>query len=245
MEKVKKFLNTKKGRIIISTVIFIVLAIMVLISILMREKITTITINQDVYQIINEEKIEYNTDVVIDSKTNTITQIKKDKKKMNLDSNPIYYKNDDKVIFPQNMSIVFPKSNVEQLKVNYFTTVNKEGKTIYIDRTIKKSPLYNCFLYDGDNTYFFIEETDIEFNDKTYKLSPLSYVILNYDNNIQIYDYKEDKIYYEEIGDKEVFAKTESYTINLSIDAVELGDKQRLLMKQLDYLKNLKESNLK
>ena len=57
MEKVKKFLNTKKGRIIISTVIFIVLAIMVLISILMREKITTITINQDVYQIINEEKI--------------------------------------------------------------------------------------------------------------------------------------------------------------------------------------------
>ena len=49
----------------------------------------------------------------------------------------------------------------------------------------------------------------------------------------------------EEIGDKEVFAKTESYTINLSIDAVELGDKQRLLMKQLDYLKNLKESNLK
>lgn len=238
--EISEFLKSKFGKIILTLFIFLVLIIVVLLVISLKNKITTKIIKEAVYQINNEERTEFDSAITIDSKENTITEIKKGNKKINLDSNPIYYKNEDKVIFPTNMAVIFPKSNVSQYKINYFSTVEKEGKTVYIRGNKLNYPIQNAFIYDGDNLYFFIEETNVLINDINYTLSPLSYVILNYDNNIQMYDYDKDEITMLEISGSNVTASTDNYKINMSIDAVDYDGGSRLLLKQFDYLKNLK-----
>lgn len=109
---------------------------------------------QDVYQYFSKNKIEYKATISRNRK-DVVLDIKSKDFNVSLDSTPIYIKDSDKVIFPKEMSAVFPIKD-RQYAVNALTEIYKKNDLYYLNQKgINKSFDY-MFLYDGKDLYFFI-----------------------------------------------------------------------------------------
>ena len=163
-----------------------------------------------------------------------------------LDSTPIYYKETlGKVLLPNRMEVVYPDKGTIY-KLNEFTNIIQDSNVMYAKKYKKDNTkgINNTFLYDGDDLYFFLEETTITIGKSKYKLSPLSYAIVNYRQNVELYDYNKDEyiiIDESELPTDDVIAvnKNKDYTINMSVDSFSTGSTDQLLIKNIDYLNEL------
>ena len=102
-----------------------------------------------------------------------------------LDSTPIYYKDVlGKMLFAKQMELVIP--DVGNFKLSKFTNIYEENNTIKIKKLNKdKSKIIgNGFIFDGNDLYFFLDNTTLTIGTTEYELSPLSYVIVNYNHFI-------------------------------------------------------------
>lgn len=166
---------------------------------------------------------------------------------VHLDSTPIYYKEVlGKVLLPSKMEVVYPDKGVIY-RIEEFTNIIQDSKVMYAKRLKKDriKGINNAFIYDGNDLYFFLEETTITVGKNKYKLSPLSYAIVNYRQNIEFYDYETDK--YTILSEKESTSnndvkatnKNKDYIINMSVDSFSTGSTDQLLIKNIDYLNEL------
>lgn len=165
---------------------------------------------------------------------------------IHLDSTPIYYKDIlGKILLPEKMEVVFPNKDTIY-KIDEFTNIIQDSNVMYAKRykKDKTKSINSSFLYDGSDLYFFLEETTITIGKKKYKLSPLSYAIVNYRQNVEFYDYEKDEytiLDIDEVTKSDVIAtnKNKDYTINMSLDSYSTGSSDRLLIKNIDYLTEL------
>lgn len=159
-----------------------------------------------------------------------------------LDSTPMYYKNVlGKMLFAKQMELVVP--DVGNYKLNKFTNFYEENNTINIKKfnSSKSKKVDNGFVFDGNDLYFFLDDTVVTVGDTEYELSPLSYVIVNYRTNVEIYNYDKDE--YTIIQDEnslknDVIATNDAknYTINLSLDSIKTEKSNQLLITSIDNL---------
>lgn len=220
----------------------VVAAIVVIFNLFFANKeLNTVKIkNEKVYINFSEEKFEYEGNITLDHEKN-ITNIKLDNKEVNLYSEPVYYKKKAKLILPVNYSIVFPLNSGRQYKVNYFTTLEKIYNDYYLVGNNLKNNIDSAFLYDGKDYYIFVNNGTVMFNGININITPMSYVNYVYDDKeLFIYNYEEDKIYYYSDIHGDVVFVNDKYKVNLSSDTIEIGGKNKLLMKNFDYLKKLK-----
>ena len=205
-----------------------------------EKELETYTVEDaSMYQYFGTQKFMYDTSLTI-SNEKEITELKVNDEVVELDSDPFYYQKEKKVIFPRDMSVVFPKSNGLQRKIPYFTVLDGTGIDNYLTNRGLNYLIENAFLYDGNDLYFFLDEVTIQLPDgRTIPLSPYSYLVLNYNVELMAYDYKNDSALVEEniVGD--VFVLGDGYQLNVSIDGIIYGENTRLLMKNLNYLDNL------
>lgn len=237
IEKQKK----RRSSIIMSSVIAALILIIVIVAIIIGNLNTTKTENHNFYQWYFGQKVEYNGQLTFTRKEG-LTELKATDRKVTLDSTPVYYADEkDKVIFPEDMAIVYPTNNGLMYRVNHFSDVVKEDGDIYLESNLatstSKDKIEKAFLYDGQDLYFFLERTNLIVNGTTYELSPLSYVIVRYKQNVQIYDYDKDEFKIIETKDtQDAKVVTDLYTIDLSVDSLKTAEKEQLLIKGLDYL---------
>ena len=88
-------------------------------------------------------------------------------------------------------------------------------------------------FYDGKDLYFFLQNETITIGDKEYKISPLSYVKVKYQEFIEIYNYDKDECIYiqdENIVKEDVIIKSQYYTLNLTTDSIKYGNSEQLLI---------------
>lgn len=230
----------KKSRIIITVIaIILIIIIIAVVAITVRNVNTNVLENHEFYQYYSGKKVTYEGTIVLESQDN-ISQITTNDSKIQLDSTPMYYVDiKDKVIFPKNMAAVYPVSGGLMYKINRFANVIMVDKTIYLERETSNKSLENAFLYDGSDLYFFLENTKIKVGEEEYEVTPLSYASVQYNGSVEIYNKGQDEYKIFEGNYKDVLAQTENYTINMSIDAIQYGEKQQLLIKNVDNLKNL------
>jgi acetaldehyde dehydrogenase/alcohol dehydrogenase len=107
-----------------------------------------------------------------------------------------------------------------------------------IDDTADITLAVNSIIHSKtfDNGMICASEQSVIVLDKVYELSPLSYVIVNYKGEVEIYDKKSDKYEMIELCEKDVIGTMGDYIINLSTDSVSIGDNSRLLIKSVDSL---------
>lgn len=161
---------------------------------------------------------------------------------IHLDNTPIYYKDTlGKALFAKEMELYIPDSGAYRLKD--FTNIIQENKTTFVKRLNRKNKktVNNGFLYDGNDLYFFLEKTTVEIGDAKYDLSPLSYVIVNYRDNVEIFDYEKEE--YIIINDEEqlksdviAINKFRNYTVNMSVDSIVTESSQQLLFGNISKL---------
>jgi len=108
---------------------------------------------------------------------NSIVDIEAKNKKIKYDSMPIYYEDKSKVIFPSEMSIVFPLREGGQFRLYKYATYYNQDTVHFIKNNTDLGNYTFFFLYDGKDLFFFPEEVSLKINDKEYKkLGPMSYV---------------------------------------------------------------------
>lgn len=237
IEKQKK----RRSSIIMSSVIVALILIIVIVVIIIGNLNSTTTENHDFYQWYSGQKVEYKGQLTFTRKEG-LTELKATDRKVTLDSTPVYYADEnDKVIFPEDMAIVYPNNNGMMYRINHFADIIEENGSIYLETNLatktNKTKLEKAFLYDGQDLYFFLERTTITVNGTNYEVSPLSYAIVRYKQSVEIYNYEKDEyqvIDTTETQDAKVV--TDTYTINMSVDSLQTAEKEQLLIKGLSYL---------
>lgn len=222
----------------------ILLLILMIVAILFafRSSIDKVVIkDHNLYQYTDGIKLEYTGEIMIDKETDEITQLSVKDVVMELGTDPIYYEDEMKVLFPKNMSVIFPLHG-SQYKVNYYTTVYRDLDDIYIeDRSLKRT-LKDSIIYDGGDIYLLVDKSVVTIGKEKIEVSPLSLVVANTQNKVAyVYNYdKEELIEFTDLKD-EVIISTDSYKVNASLDLMHYNEKSRLFIKSIDKLKNLEK----
>ena len=205
----------KKNIIIFASFAIILISVFIIFMIIGKRKIEDYSIakTEKFYFYIDEEYMEFDGEATL-NRDKKVTNLVIDKMKFENISEPIYYKKKKKVIFPNSMSIVRPTLGMKQDKLNYYTTLEYKEPTTKISNINLDMDISNAFIYDGINTYFFIDDVVVEFGNEKINLPSFSYIRCGYKDYLYIYNYDTKEMnYYEKLSDI-VYAKTDNYTIN-------------------------------
>lgn len=223
---------------------FVLLLILIIVAILFafRGNIDKVVIkDHDLYQYTDGIKLEYTGEIMIDKETDEITQLSVKDVVMELGTDPIYYADEAKVLFPQNMAVIFPMHGTQH-KVNYYTTVYRDLEDVFIDDRSLNRTVKNAIIYDGGDIYLLVDKSTVTIGEEKIEVSPLSLVVANTQNKVAyVYNYENDEFKeFLELKD-EVIISTDSYKVNASLDLMYYNDKSRLFIKSIDKLKNLEK----
>lgn len=193
MKKLGGFLK-KEYKILIPIMVVIVLLIAV--YFLYREyKYDSYRDKEEVsvYQYFGGNRVSYKLEVTYNLKK-AIVGLSPIDRKIDYDATPIYLEDDDKVIFPEEMSIVFPLRDGEQYKLYKYATYERDGEVSKIKVNDQVNNYSYFFLYDGEGTYFFPDDVELKIgNDKIIKLGKMSYVSRISDYTLVYYDKENDE----------------------------------------------------
>lgn len=236
--KVKRFI---KKHIKFLFLILLIIVVIICYTIFTRKKDTMIIEKHDLYQYDNTVKSVYKGKIRIDKESKKITKLSFEQYKVNLDSNPLYYSDLKKAIFPSNMLIAYPKLGT-QYKINYFTQIYIEDGETYLEYANKKIKIVNTIIFDGNDLYFITERCNVIFGKNNISVNPLSYVLIDtYNNKVNIYDYKNDKVtIYDNKNKDEVIITNKDIKVNGTNDLMYYQDKSKLFIKDVSVLNNLK-----
>lgn len=133
------------------------------------------------------------------------------------DSVPVYYKDKSKVIFPKEMSIVFPLRDGSQFKLYKYASYYIEDGISFIKNNIDIGIYDNFFLYDGKELFFFPSKVNLMINGEVYKeLGPMSYVSLVGGLTLIYYDTDSDSGEAIEINGDNVTVSSQYINVNIS-----------------------------
>ena len=194
---------------------------------------------KNVYQYYTGIRKDYDFDVVVKRRDNTNTMSFKDKT-IEIGYLPLYsLDNINEVFLPDTMQIVIPRIKNKSYKLNYFSTLyfdtEDDSESVYIANNNSKY-LESSFLYNGEDFYFFPYRTKIIIDEKEYNLTPMSYIIVNYRAQIELYNKGEDDYVIIESHENDVIAYLDDYRINLSTDMIIYDNENRLLLKKYNLL---------
>ena len=109
-------------------------------------------------------------------------------------SSPFFFENEGaKVLFPEAMEVVSLFENQQLYKTNSLAEIENIDERTIISDGGKEKELNFGFLYDGNDLYFFPQETIVVIDGERRNLSAFSYVIANNGGNFEIYDYGKDE----------------------------------------------------
>ena len=168
-----------------------------------------------VFQYFGGVKTEYTAIVTYNLKKTIVDVTPKDEKIL-YDATPIYYKNDEKMIFPKEMNAVFPLEDGKQYRVYKYSLYDDTLDLGKLSNGIDEGKYNNFFLYDGEGLYFFSDEVSLKIDGKEYvKLSANSYVDVD-DYTLVYYDKENDKSELLEIEGKKITATSDKLDLCLN-----------------------------
>ena len=242
MKKVNESNNKKKKDLIVRLCSIVAILIVIAIAYNFIKNLQTVKFSTGEYklfQYVMGSKNEYSVIVEMSNKKD-ITKLETKEGTIYLTSIPVYFlENRDKAILPAEMEIAFPIESGKLNKVGSLATVYIDFGDVYIKKGDVNKKLENTFLYDGNDLYFFVENTVVTVNGEEYKLPPLSYVNATYKGYVEIYNYDTDEYIYVEDVDGDVIAQADAYQINLSDDKLKCEDTEQLLIRRIKDLPNL------
>jgi len=231
--------------IVLITIVFIFIIYKIFNNVVLNNEKIDLT-GEEYYQYFYGVRMEYsgNIDLVRDDEKKQL--VLEDDRIVHLDSTPIYYKNIlGKVLLPNQMEVIYPNKSAIY-KLEEFSNIILDSKIMYAKRFKKDNTksLNEAFLYDGDDLYFFLEDVTVTIGKQKYSLSPLSYAIVNYRQNVELFDYNSEEYTIldgEEVEESDVIVtnKNKDYKINMSVDSFSTNSTEKLIRKDINNLKEI------
>lgn len=154
---------------------------------------------------------------------------------------PVYYEDRQTVVLPYPM-VYYESGNVVGVRADCFTELD------YLDNGAvtavlgnRQESLVRGFMYDGEDTYLFLEPVTLSFNGYRIELGAMSYIIADYQNDIMVYNRADGTMTMEpSTGAVTAQAVSGDYTVSLLEDSLTLQDGTKvLLFTQPDLLDGL------
>ena len=238
----KKTYKTLLSVIGLTTIVFILIVAMFFLFFKANRNIKEYHIeDKTLYTYFGMQKLEYSSHITLTKESNA-TELKIDGNNVELGSEPLYYKDEKKILLPTNLSMILPLSNMNQKKVLYYSRIYEEDQKIILSRDDKKMDVSHTFLYDGNDLYLFLEDTKITVGDKEYEVPAFSYVQCIYNDELYIYNYQKNIEYIDlkELDNTDIYAKSNTYQVNINYDYVKFNDNSILLNKNIEGLEAVK-----
>lgn len=170
----------------------------------------------DVYQYFSSVRVDY-TGVFTYNLKKSIVDF--NAKGVNIEENvvPIYYDDMSKVVFPVEMSIIFPFRDGSQYKLYKYSTYYQQDGVHFIKNNVDLGTYNDFFLYNGKDTFFFPVETSLNLNGKEYiKLGEMSYVRVVGGATLIYYDTATETSEAIELNGKQVTVTNDYINLNLT-----------------------------
>ena len=175
----KKFFDFCKKRYKVLIPVMVAIVLLLTIFFLYKEYKYDNTRNKEevtVFQYFGGVRVDY-TSIITYNLRNSIVDIEAKDRVIEYNTVPLYYEDKSNVIFPVEMSIVFPLRDGSQFKLYKYATYYNEDGVHFIKNNIDLGTYSDFFLYNGKDVFFFPEETTLKINGKEYKkLGSMSYV---------------------------------------------------------------------
>ena len=188
--------------------------------------------DRDLYYYFAAQRINFSAKVKLDADKNIVSISAEG---IVFDNTPLYYQNEDKVILPANMEVINPYRSNPMSKLGKNAVLELRYGAVYSDSEVGSGRLTNCFLYDGEDIYFFVDKITLLVNDDSYDLAPMSFVEVNR-GYIQIYNNRTEEYKFIEYDNQKVKAYTHDYEITLTDDTVKTDYSYYILMHRVDQL---------
>ena len=229
----KKVIDFCKERYKILIPIIVVLVLLIAVFYLYREYRYNNYRNRveiPVYQYFGGVRNDY-TAIISYNLKKDIVLVEGKNKKINYDSTPIYFKNEEKIIFPKEMSIVFPLKDGVQYRLYKYMVYENIDNNYHLTSGKKSGSYNNYFLFDGEGLYFFPDEVTLKVNGKELiKLSANSYAEVVGGYTLTYYDKDKDVSKVLEIEGKEITASNNYLDLSLSNRYFKIYEKKVLLV---------------
>lgn len=215
----KNIVNFCKEKYKILIPIMVAIVLFVTIFFLYREYKYDNTRNKEevaVFQYFGGMKIDY-TAIITYNLKNSIVGLEAKNKKIGYNTLPVYYNDLEKVIFPQEMNIVFPLREGSQFKLYKYATYYNDDNIHYIKNNTDLGIYDYFFLYDGKDVFFFPDEVTLKINDREHKkLGSMSYVSVVGGLTLIYYDTASETSEVIELDGDVVTVESEHVNVNIS-----------------------------
>lgn len=148
---------------------------------------------------------------------------------------PLYDKTNGRVIFTEYCSIVRPKLLTTN-RISPMCILTQEDGSFFVQNGERVSTVENFFLFDGNDAYYFPDETILEWGEEQVVISNFSRVEVQYNQKIEIFDYEtEQRMVFHEAEGFCIATLPGRERINLSTDILyrENGEEQMLFMQPM------------
>ena len=216
MKKIIEFFK-KKYKLLIPVMVFVVL--LLTLFFLYRDYKYDNTRNKEevsVYQYFGGVRVDY-TSIITYNLRNSIVDVESKNKKIESNTIPIYYTDKSKIIFPVEMSIVFPLRDGSQFKLYKYAAYYNEDDVHFIKNGTDLGTYNDFFLYNGKDVFFFPEDTVLKINGKDYKeLGAMSYVSVVGGYTLIYYDTKSNDSEAIELDGDSVTVVGDNINVNIN-----------------------------
>lgn len=151
---------------------------------------------------------------------------------MRLVGTPVYAADGSEAVLTSQM--IFTNYHANRMeRMNHFGHASYKNGSAWLSRDGKKQiEVGSGYLYDGKNTFLFLEPVTLSWGEETRSLSPLSYVTALNRQGFSYYDPTTGAEAYVQLPEGAVYASAEGggYSLNLSNDIAELANGKSLLL---------------
>ena len=182
-----------------------------------------------VYQYFAGKKREYTAIVTYNLKKNIIDIEAKDED-IKYDSTPIYYQKKDMIIFPADMTIVFPLEGGTVYRLNKYTSYGMKDEVHKIISGNESKAYNHFFLSDGKGLYFFSDGVTLDVDGrKDINLSAGSYAQVIGGYTLVYYDRESDTSEVIDVTGNKIMAVNDNVKVDLADNAFYVFGKRSLV----------------
>lgn len=213
-------------------------------SVLFLDNVERYKFKQEAIYFVNgmDYGISEGSNAVIDDEGYAIITLK-NKQVLDRNTIPAYFVGEDKILLLSKLAYYCPSYDAmfSASKLLPFTQISFNDDSLYsnISRNSKSKSEQTGFLFDGYETFVFLEPMKIKYDDKTINVSPLSFMMVNYGNWVQIYNQETNEYTYDDTSDYVVATNSDSsYSINVATRTITFNGKDTLLISNIDMMKD-------
>lgn len=207
-----------KRDLILTAGIMVVAVVVIILTLQFRQGVDTVVMENGAYQFFGEQKLSYTgkTKLRYENGTAVLTDSTGEH---TIDSKPLYA-SDQELVLPVTYAW-YELDSGSICRLEHFSKVDVEGNQIVLKDGNRKKTGARGFIYDGQNTYLFLEQVEITVGDHKVTLAPLSYVVSQYGSSLQYYAMGTGKSVVIQADGADQLAKfTNGDTLNLGTDTL-------------------------